>query len=465
MRRLIYFLISFFILSATAYAGEETLKFGRFGNVMIYRNSLKPSHVVLFVSGDGGWNLGVIDMAKSLSALDAIVVGIDITHYMKELRNTDEKCSYPAADFELLSKFIQKHYDFPKYEPPVLVGYSSGATLVYAVLVQAPTGTFQGAISLGFCPDLPLDRPLCRGSGLEWKSGPKGKGYSFLPFHELKTPWIALQGEIDMVCDAKATELFVKQVGEGKLISLPNVGHGFSVPKNWMPQFKEAFTGLFNKPKQMVEKSESGDISDLPVVEVMPSIPESGKRMAIMVSGDGGWAGIDRELAGALAAKGIPVAGVDSLQYFWKPKNPEIAANDLERIIKHYLNLWGKERIVIVGYSLGADVIPFMITRLSSEVSEKIELIALLGPEHTADFEFHITDWIGLSPQLNLHPLLPELKKIKNIKILCFYGDEEKDSLCRDIDIAIAKPMRLEGGHHFGGNYQFIADSILNELK
>ena len=32
---------------------------------------------------------------------------------------------------------------FPKYITPILVGYSSGATLAYATLVQAPVGTFQ----------------------------------------------------------------------------------------------------------------------------------------------------------------------------------------------------------------------------------------------------------------------------------------------------------------------------------
>jgi len=145
-------------------------------------------------------------MARQLAALDALVVGIDIRHFLKELEETAEKCSYPAADFEALSKYVQKRYDFPRYVSPLLVGYSSGATLVYATLVQAPATTFRGAVSLGFCPDLPLNRPFCRGNGLEWKRGPKGKGYSFLPAMNLEVPWIALQGGVDQVCDPSATE-------------------------------------------------------------------------------------------------------------------------------------------------------------------------------------------------------------------------------------------------------------------
>lgn len=108
------------LFSSFAFAAEETVEFGRFGKLTLYRNTPQPSQVVLFVSGDGGWNLGVIDMARSLAGLDALVVGIDITHYLRQLGQSAEACSYPAADFENLSKFIQKKLGFDRYRPPVL---------------------------------------------------------------------------------------------------------------------------------------------------------------------------------------------------------------------------------------------------------------------------------------------------------------------------------------------------------
>jgi len=132
-------------------AGEST-EFARFGKVSLYRSSPHPSHVILFVSGDGGWNLGVVEMAKSLSALDALVLGLDITQYLKSVENSQEECIYAASDFELLSKSVQAKLGFPRYVAPIMVGYSSGATLVYAALVQAPPNTFRGAVSLGFSP-------------------------------------------------------------------------------------------------------------------------------------------------------------------------------------------------------------------------------------------------------------------------------------------------------------------------
>jgi len=235
------FLVLLVGMVTIADAEETSLEYGRFGKVSLYQGSSTPSHVVLFVSGDGGWNLGVVDMARELATLDALVVGIDIIHYLRELEKTDEICFNPAADFEMLSAFVQKKLKFSREIVPVLVGYSSGATLVYAALTQALPNTFCGAISLGFCPDLLLNKPLCKGQGLEWKAGPKGKGDIFLPATNLQDPWIALQGTIDQVCDPASTENYVKQVKGGEIVILPKVGHGFSVPKNWMPQFKKAF--------------------------------------------------------------------------------------------------------------------------------------------------------------------------------------------------------------------------------
>src|SRR5262249_29623390 len=103
-----------------SHAGEETLEFGRFGTVTLYRPTPHPANVVIFVSGDGGWNLGVVDMARELETLDVLVAGVDIRHYLKDLAAAPDKCAYPAADFENLSHFLQKKLDFPTYHQPVL---------------------------------------------------------------------------------------------------------------------------------------------------------------------------------------------------------------------------------------------------------------------------------------------------------------------------------------------------------
>ena len=237
-----FLLISIVIGNCLAAQAVETIDtFGRFGTIHTYYEADRPSEVALFISGDSGWNKVVIDMAKHLLNLGTLVVGVDIVHYLNRLQAAKEQCSYPAADFEMLSKFVQKKLGFSEYHTPILVGYSSGATLAYALIAQAPQGTFKAALSMGFCPDLPVGKPFCKGSGLEFSLGPDGKRVNFLPRKDLPVPWIVFQGTSDQVCKAKVVAEFVRRCDNAQVCLLEKVGHGFSIEKNWLPQFKEAF--------------------------------------------------------------------------------------------------------------------------------------------------------------------------------------------------------------------------------
>ncbi len=451
-------------------AKEESLTFEPFGKITLYYESSQPAHVALFVSGDGGWNLGVVDMARELASLNTLVVGIDINLFTKRLEASGGKCLYPAADFEALSKFVQMKLNYPRYQTPVLIGYSSGATLIYATLVQAPSNTFLGGISMGFCPDLPITKPMCQGNGLQWKSGPKGKGYSFLPAKSLEVPWIALQGTTDQVCDPKSTEIFVKNVPQGDVVILPKVGHGFSVPKNWMPQFRKAFSdivareALEESAQRTAADGKLPSLADLPLVEV-PATGGNTTLMGIIITGDGGWGVTDRGIARSLAGKGIPVVGLNSLHYFWARKTPEQSAADLNRILKYYSALWKRPEVVVIGYSFGADVLPFMLNRIPGETLQKIKVITLLGPSSTADFQFHLTDWFASSIRSTSLPVGPEIEKLRGKRMICFYGTEDSDQLCDRLDQNLAKAIAIPGGHRFGKGYQPIVDAILQETQ
>jgi type IV secretory pathway VirJ component len=237
------------LAAAPAPAGaQETLTFGRFGKVTIYLPDGVVQHLVLFISGDGGWNLGVVGMAKSLTDYHAAVAGIDIRAYTKAAAAASDSCTDAAADFEALARHIEKELGFHSETKPVIVGYSSGATLAYAVLVQAKPHRFRGAISLGFCPDLLLHKPLCAGHDLSWKQGTRAQGVLFDPSDRLEDPFVALQGDIDKVCAPEKTAEYMKKVSHGELVMLPKVGHGYSVERRWMPQFRDAFQRLVETP-------------------------------------------------------------------------------------------------------------------------------------------------------------------------------------------------------------------------
>ncbi|MCX6639517.1 MAG: prolyl oligopeptidase family serine peptidase [bacterium] len=456
-------IIAMMLLTGSANCAEDSLSFSRFGKVNLYYAKPQPSNVVLFVSGDGGWNKGVVDMARELVTLDALVVGIDIIHYLGELEKSEETHSYPASDFELLSKFVQQKLGYTNYTTPVLVGYSSGATLVYATLVQAPAHTFKGAISLGFGPDLPLTKPFAKGDGLECRLGPKGKSYIFQLSQTLQVPWIALQGTEDQVVSPSETEKFVQQTKNASIMILPKVGHGFSAPKNWIAQFKAAFESIVQTQPDTGLKIAPG-VSDLPLIEV-PTNDSSKTALAILITGDGGWVGADKGMAQNLSAHGIPVIGWNSLKYFWQKRTPDQCGKDLERVLNHYLNSWKKEKAVLIGYSMGADVLPFMISRLPEDLRSRIQIVALIGVARVADFEFHFSNWLGRSTQSSEFATPPELQKLKGMNILSFYSEQDKDALGRDLDPSLGKLIVLKGGHRLGDNFTTVTDSILTEVK
>jgi len=247
---------------------ERHLPAGRFGTVTVYIPEGAPRSVSIFISGDGGWKLGVTSMASALREQGAVVIGVDIRRYLAALRTAAQKpdasCQSLAGDFETLSHRIQKAIGMSEYHIPVLVGYSSGATVVYAVLVQSPPGTFAGAMSLGFCADQDFcGAMLCTGSGLHYSPGNKGE-IVLEPARELKQPWITLQGQKDQVCSAQQVDAFAARSSNSEVVRLPTVGHGFSVERNWMPQFLESY-GKLIAPLEARIAARPPDINDLPV--------------------------------------------------------------------------------------------------------------------------------------------------------------------------------------------------------
>jgi type IV secretory pathway VirJ component len=448
-------------LGPTAFAGQpsETLTLPAFGKIALYAPEGAPDQVVLFVSGDGGWNLGVVSMAERVRDLGALVAGIDIREFLKSLESS-KGCAYPAGALEELARSVQLHRKLPAYERPILVGYSSGATLAYAALAAAPPETFAGAISLGFCPDLEIHTAPCRQRGLAFVQKVKGVGYDLLPFTGLAVPWMVLQGEADQVCDPSATRAFVAATASARMFSLPKVGHGFSVPRNWEPQFLEAYRAIANaRAREAAQHGSVTGVEDLGLVEVPVSGGANGGAMAVILTGDGGWADIDKSVAAGLAAAGVPVVGWSSLRYYWTPRTPEAAAKDLARIIEHYTAAWSKERVLLIGYSFGADVLPFLVNRLPARALAHVSGVSLLGLSATAAFEFHVSSWLGSGGDTH-HPTVTEAARM-TVPVTCVHGADEKDSACLTLKGPTVRIVPLGSGHHFGGNYQRLVELVL----
>jgi type IV secretory pathway VirJ component len=435
---------------------------GRFGIVHVYVPAGTPQSVAVFVSGDGGWELGVINMARALRAMGAVVIGVDVTKYFASLHRAaqrpDAHCAMIAADFESLSHQVQKQIGLSEYHVPVLLGYSSGATVVYAALVQSPPGTFAGALSLGFCADQDFaGAQLCPGNGLHYTQNAQHE-LVLAPASSLRQPWVALQGQQDQVCNPQAADQFAAQVEGGALVKLPLVGHGFSVEHNWMPQFRAAYARLAARPAPPPAAAAAQEISDLPLEEVPAS--GAGQEFALLLTGDGGWAGLDQELAARLAADGVPTVALNSLKYFWTQRTPGETTQDVVRVLRHYLAAWHARRVLLIGYSFGADVLPFVVNRLPPDLRARVASVSLLGIDAHASFEVHVAEWVGGDE--GGPPTRPELAELKAVPVLCIYGEGETDSICPQLPPGAVVREQIGTGHHFSGEYARLAERILS---
>jgi type IV secretory pathway VirJ component len=268
-----------------------------------------------------------------------------------------------------------------------------------------------------------------------------------------------LHGALDQVCDVGVARDFVAHTTNASWVELPNVGHGYSAPQNWMPQFLAAYRGLIKRSEAALPPPPPS-LGDLPVVEVPAT--GGGDLFAVLLSGDGGWAGLDKDVAAALAARGIPVAGLDSLRYFWKARTPESLAQDLDRLLRYYAAHWSKARAVLIGYSQGADVLPFAVNRLPADTRARVARTVMIGLGESASFEFHFASWLGSAA--GDRPILPEVARLDAADAFCLYGRDERDSLCPRVPPGHVHAEELPGGHHFGGAYDALALKIVDGL-
>ncbi|MGB7288766.1 MAG: AcvB/VirJ family lysyl-phosphatidylglycerol hydrolase [Candidatus Macondimonas sp.] len=335
---------------------------------------------------------------------------------------------------------------------------SRGAALTYAVLAQAPPNSFVDGLSLDFVPTLALSLPLCPGRALTTSFDPARMLVTLQPMASAMAPWAAVEERETPV----ATRHFLDQVPAA-----------LRVPMEPLPLSHRADAGATQALRQAY-RTVSARLPRLPAVAVVQAgklplieIPAQGATdvpvWAVLLSGDGGWAGLDRSLSRALAVQGVPVVGLDSLRYFWQSCTPDGLAADLQRILLDYGARWQRSRVILIGYSQGANVLPFAFNRLPREMQARVERIVLLGPGEQAAFTFLVSQWWRAPGDTDL-PVLPEARLLPVTRTLCICGkDEAEESLCPRLQ-GILPVAALPGGHHFDGDMTGLAQRILGPL-
>lgn len=442
-----------FGLATCVQAATSPVHFGLFGNVHAAVPVGEVKRTAVLISDRDGWSARSEALAVALADHGTLVFGIDLPAYLAQMESIKDKCSFPAGHIEEMSDWMQRQQKLKKFIYPLLIGDGTGATFAYAVDAQAPKGTFAGLITLGFDVSLRLPKPLCAGDAGKITAATGTGAFRIVPVEHLPNAWLPRPFAPGARFNAAATAMvaWFKAVRTNSLGQSATPGSELVAAVDWLTTPTTTAAPL---PQE---------VADLPLVEV-PAQGEFGHRVAIMLTGDGGWAGLDVAVADQLAKRGIEVVGLNTLKYFWQTRKPEEAADALTRIIGHYGAKYPRADFVVVGYSFGAALAPVLINRLPQAARQRIAAQVLISPDADAVFEIHVGDWFGSTRHQGAVAIAPEIAK-STIPVICVHGADEDESFCRTL---IGQPgvqeLVLPGGHHYNGDYAKLGVGIAASL-
>jgi len=450
---------------------ERRLRLPIVGEASVYLPAGAPERAILFVSGDDGWSKGVVDMARrSAGGASAVVAGLSYPTLRKAALLSKGPCWYPAGELEVIGQSLEKQLRFPEYSRPMLLGYSSGATLVYAALA-ASSESFSGGMSLGFCPDLEGVPPLCAHDAFRPRYDASKRRVDLPPVDEIAGHWEVLQGALDKACTPEATHAFARNIRGAHVTLLEGVGHGFGNPARWSAAFDEGLAEIVRisnqeaaaarAPRASVDPNLAQDLEalDLPLVLRLVERPRA---FLLFISGDGGWSSLDKTLVGTLADHGVSTVAINTLKYFWSEKTPEQVAADLERLVKvcrrDGLPLFGG------GYSFGAEVLPVVVDRPAFK--DVFRGLVLISPGPHASFEVSVLDWLRKKEKSTPYNVLEHARALGALPIFCSAGEKDEESICPDLRGEAERVVALlPGAHHYSGQYDKLATEVASFLN
>ena len=450
---LLHALLAVLSFIGAAAPSTETLDYGLFGTLHLTRPAGDIAHTVLFFSDRDGWSARQDHLSAALAAEGAFVVGIDLPTYLKKLESLSSKCSYPAGHVEEVAHWIERHEGLATYTYPLVVGDGDGATFAYALVAQAPVGTFAGLVTLGWNQSFRLPHGFCPGDAGAMTAADNG-AFRVVPVAELPATWIP------------------KPLAQGARVTtiLADARAGATALGAVLPPLaaREAGADLgatyarWRKNEDAARVALPDDVADLPLTEIAPTKGDA-HRIAIIITGDGGWAGLDRGVADALTSDGVRVIGFSTLKFFWHKQTPDAAAQAIARVIEHYGKADPQASFVLIGYSFGASLVPVVANRLPDEARKRVDGGVLISPDDEAVFEIHVGDWFGSTHHDEALPIGPEMASTK-VPLVCVHGADENDSFCLKPQPSKVRVVDLPGGHHYDGDYTALGNLIVKNL-
>lgn len=208
--------------------------------------------------------------------------------------------------------------------------------------------------------------------------------------------------------------------------------------------------------------SANASAQDFPIKEWASASQD--KPLIFYLSGDGGLNKFSNSLCNGISKKGYEVIELNSKSYFWDKKTPQQTAVDVNNYLVKKISGRKNQQIVMIGYSFGADVLPFILTRLPKDVHDKILASFLMASSGSTDFEIHWADIFGGNSKRDMD-VVSEVNKLVDDKIIIISSSDDRHLEANKITLKRYTHEILPGGHHFDGDTDEIVRVILNDMQ
>jgi type IV secretory pathway VirJ component len=186
------------------------------------------------------------------------------------------------------------------------------------------------------------------------------------------------------------------------------------------------------------------------------------KPLIVYLSGDGGMNSFTTSLVQSLNKKGYAILALDSKSYFWKKKDPQEFASAMSQSISNYLKAEKLSSFIVLGYSFGAAVSPFLVTRLPQNLHSKCKDLVLLSVSAHTEFEVKVLDMLGWGSKKDEN-VIAELNKV-SLPVILFFGKDEIDFPANKVTIH-KQVIVMDGGHHYDNDIVDLSDKIINKIR
>jgi len=171
--------------------------------------------------------------------------------------------------------------------------------------------------------------------------------------------------------------------------------------------------------------------------------PKPGTAAVIFFSGDWGWRPLQQEMASHLVREGRCVVGIDSTAYFGRKLEPIDWARDL-KTLKAYANekagLPAESPVLLIGFTFGAELIPYMLNRGGTE---GFAGALLIGPDREGQVIFRASVSLRLpSPPDETFDVSEELRRMKPMPVVLMEGALDTLSEGRTLLASLSGPRK-----------------------